>query len=106
MQDHHTPTQALSAQERTALLAVLPSVGRERAAARVEAAAVYARVSTDGQDSIPAQLQAGQHDDARRLGVVVPHELQDTGSGLDATPDGTAGATVALAHTSSHADRW
>jgi DNA invertase Pin-like site-specific DNA recombinase len=77
-------TQAISAPERTALLALLPSVGRERVAARARAAALYARVSTDHQDSIPAQLDAARAYVARH-GLPVAYELEDTASGLDRT---------------------
>jgi DNA invertase Pin-like site-specific DNA recombinase len=82
MQSHDT-SLALTGQERAALLALLPSAGRERDAVHAQAAAVYARVSTSEQDSIPAQLYSG-HTYAARLGVPVHYELQDEGSGLDA----------------------
>src|SRR5205823_1790415 len=59
MHPQSTP-QALSVQERATLLALLPTAGRERPALRVQAGVIYARVSTDGQDSIPAQLDAGR----------------------------------------------
>jgi site-specific DNA recombinase len=84
MQNKHTLSQALSAPERTALLAQLPGVGRERPAVRTQAAALYARVSTDGQDSIPAQLDACRSYAARHA-LPVSFELEDTGSGLDKT---------------------
>jgi predicted site-specific integrase-resolvase len=74
--------QDLSVQERAALLAVLPTAGRERSAL-APAGVIYARVSTDGQDSIPAQLDAGRAYAARN-GIPVGYELEDTGSGLSA----------------------
>jgi site-specific DNA recombinase len=104
MHPHDTPNGAssISAEERAALLAILPTAGKERPAIHAHAAAVYARLSmrkndeknghkndddeADDPDSIKAQLQAGRRY-AARIGVPVLRELEDVKSGLLADRD-------------------
>lgn len=71
-------------QDVESVLSHLRVYGPKRAAIKACAAAVYARVSKDTQESIPVQLEACRHY-AARLGLPIAEEYQETKSGLITT---------------------
>jgi DNA invertase Pin-like site-specific DNA recombinase len=97
MQLQCTPSQEpVSAEERAALLSILPTSGKERPAIHAQAVALYARESmpkrkdgqddedAKGQDAIPYQLDACRRYAARRIPAPIRYELQDGKTGLSA----------------------
>lgn len=58
--------------------------GKERAAPKAAACAIYARISDDRQESLPVQLEHCRHY-AARLGLPIACEYQDEESGLITT---------------------
>lgn len=66
------------------LVAGLRAVGRERMAPKAHLACIYARVSSQEQESIPVQLEQSRRY-AASLGLPVVAEFSEEQSGLDAT---------------------